>query len=86
MDTTNSRPQTYDEFVIFLSKVLLVEKEKLTPETSFTDDLYIDSLNLVEMALSIEKLGVSIPVEAYWEIRTVGDAYQTYVEHNSHQS
>ena len=74
--------RTYDEFIVVLADVLLVQPEKLTPKTSFTNDLYIDSLKLVEMALRIEQLGVSIPTEAYWEIQTVGDAYEAYLNHN----
>jgi acyl carrier protein len=82
MEETKSKSITYDDFTIVLADVLLVKQEKLTPETSFTNDLYIDSLKLVEMALRIEQLGVSIPTEAYWEIQTVGDAYEAYLNHN----
>ena len=80
---TKSNSITYDEFTRVLADVLLVHQEKLTPETSFTNDLFIDSLKMVEMALRIEQLGVSIPTEAYWEIQTVGDAYEAYSNHNS---
>lgn len=82
MEETKSESITYDEFIIVLADVLLVQQDKLTPETSFTNDLYIDSLKLVEMALRIEQLGVSIPTEAYWEIQTVGDAYEAYLNYN----
>jgi acyl carrier protein len=80
---TKSESIPFDEFTVMLSEVLLVKQEKLTPETSFSNDLYIDSLKMVEMALRIEQLGVSIPTEAYWEIQTVGDAYEAYSNHNS---
>jgi acyl carrier protein len=83
MVETKSEYITYDEFTIVVADVLLVQPEKLTPETSFTNDLFIDSLKMVEMALRIEQLGVSIPTEAYWEIQTVGDAYKAYLNHNS---
>ena len=73
----------YGEFTTMVAEVLLIEQEKLTPETSFSNDLFIDSLKMVEMALRIEQLGVSIPTEAYWEIQTVGDAYEAYLNHNS---
>jgi len=82
MEETTSKSITYNEFTRVVADVLLVQQEKLTPETSFTNDLYIDSLKLVEMALRIEQLGVSIPTEAYWEIQTVGDAYEAYLNHN----
>jgi acyl carrier protein len=82
MVETKSELITYDEFTIVVADVLLVQQEKLTPETSFANDLYIDSLKMVEMALRIEQLGVPIPTEAYWEIQTVGDAYDAYLNHN----
>ena len=75
---TKSESVTYDDFTVMLAEVLLVEQEKLTPETSFSNDLFIDSLKMVEMALRIEHLGATIPTEAYWEIQTVGDAYDAY--------
>ena len=83
MVETKPESITYDEFTRVVADVLLVQLEKLTPETSFTNDLYIDSLKFVEMALRIEQLGVSIPTEAYWEIQTVGDAYDAYLNHNN---
>ncbi len=70
---------SFDEFKKVLANVLLIEEEKLVPETSFTADLYVDSIRWVEMALRIEQLGVEMPAEAFWEIQTVGDAYEYYV-------
>ena len=55
MDDTAASPKTFDEFKHFIAGILLVPEEKLTPETSFTDDLYVDSLKLVEMATRREK-------------------------------
>jgi len=81
MDETAASPKTFDEFKHFIAGILLVPEEKLTPETSFTDDLYVDSLKLVEMALQIEKLGVTIPTESYWEIQTVGEAFEAFKNH-----
>ena len=83
MVETKSESVSYGEFTAMVAEVLLVEQEKLTPEASFANDLFIDSLKMVEMALRIEQLGVSIPTEAYWEIQTVGDAYDAYLNHNS---
>ena len=83
MDETAATPKTFDEFTHFIAGILLVPEEKLTPETSFTDDLYVDSLKLVEMALQIEKLGVTIPTESYWEIQTVGEAFEAFKNHTN---
>lgn len=86
MTESNQGTKTYEEFQEIIAEVLLVPKEKLTPQTSFADDLFIDSLKLVEMALRIEQLGVSIPTEKYWDIQTVGDAYEIYLNHNESPS
>ena len=52
-----------------------VNPEELTPEVSLTDDLAADSLDLVELAMSLEEeLSLEIPDEELEGIRTVGDA------------
>ncbi|MBU0702663.1 MAG: acyl carrier protein [Chloroflexi bacterium] len=79
----NAERISFDEFKKILADVLLVEEEKLAPETSFTADLYVDSIRWVEMALRIEQLGVEMPSEAFWEIQTVGDAYEHYIDGHS---
>ena len=76
-------PMTYEEFTNFISPVLLIEQAELTSEASFADDLFVDSLKLVEMALRIDQLGVEIPTEEYWKVETVGDAYDLYVSHTN---
>ncbi|MBW9215904.1 acyl carrier protein [Mumia sp. zg.B53] len=52
----------------------------LNPSSSFTEDLGLDSLSLVQLALAIEeRLGVRIPDADLATLRTVGDAV-AYVE------
>jgi acyl carrier protein len=61
-------------------KQLNVSKDKLTPETSFVNDLSADSLDLVELVMELEdQFGVSIPDEDAEKIQTIGDAIK-YVE------
>ena len=51
-----------------------VSPEDLRPEVSLTDDLAVDSLELVELALAVEvELGIDIPERTIDEIRTYGD-------------
>ena len=46
----------------------------VTPEKNFIDDLDIDSLSMVEIAVQTEdKYGVKIPDEDFAGLRTVGD-------------
>jgi hypothetical protein len=37
------------------------------------------------MMLRLEEQGVVIPIEAAWEVETVGDAYRVYKEHVASQ-
>ena len=51
-----------------------LETSDVQPEKSFTDDLDIDSLSMVEIAVQTEdKYGVKIPDEDLAGLRTVGD-------------
>ena len=52
-----------------------VEKEKLTNEASFMEDLGADSLDTVELVMAFEKeFDLDIPDEEAEKLRTVGDA------------
>ncbi len=69
---------SFDEFKHILAEQLKVEEENVTPEASFIDDLMVDSIQLVDLMLSLEEMGIEIPLEAAWDVQTVGDAYQVY--------
>ena len=52
-----------------------VEREKLTAEASFMEDLGADSLDTVELVMAFEKeFDIDIPDEDAEKLRTVGDA------------
>ena len=54
-----------------------VEREKLTNEASFMEDLGADSLDTVELVMAFEKeFDLDIPDEEAEKLRTVGDALQ----------
>ena len=58
-----------------IEEVTGIEPSEVTPEKSFVDDLDIDSLSMVEIAVQAEdKFGVKIPDEQLAELKTVGDA------------
>ena len=60
-----------------IEKELGVEREKLTNEASFIDDLGADSLDIVELVMEFEKeFNIDIPDEEAEKLRTVGDAMQ----------
>jgi acyl carrier protein len=58
-----------------IEEVTGIEPSEVTMEKSFVDDLDIDSLSMVEIAVQTEdKYGVKIPDEDLASLRTVGDA------------
>lgn len=57
-----------------IEEVTGIEPSEVTIEKSFVDDLDIDSLSMVEIAVQTEdKYGVKIPDEDLAGLRTVGD-------------
>jgi acyl carrier protein len=58
-----------------VAEQLGVDKEKITPETSFVNDLGADSLDTVELVMEFEdEFETSIPDEQAEKIKTVGQA------------
>jgi acyl carrier protein len=63
-----------------IAKELGVEREKLTSDASFMEDLGADSLDTVELVMEFEKeFNIDIPDEDAEKLRTVGDAL-TYLK------
>jgi acyl carrier protein len=59
-----------------------VDTADVTADKSFVDDLDIDSLSMVEIAVQAEdKFGVKIPDDQLAELKTVGDAVE-YIAKN----
>ncbi len=57
-----------------------MDREKITPETSFVNDLGADSLDTVELVMELEEeFDINIPDDAAEKIQTVGQAVQ-YIE------
>ena len=69
-----------------VERVAGVPAEKVLPDKSFTDDLALDSLAVVEVAFSMqEHTGVEIPEEDLARIRTVQD-FLDFVEPPAEQN
>lgn len=57
------------------AETLGAEAGEITENTSFTEDLHADSLDLFELAMALEEeFGVEIPSEDLEKITTVGGA------------
>ncbi|MFN2398742.1 MAG: acyl carrier protein [Gemmatimonadaceae bacterium] len=64
-----------DKVKEIIAKELGVEREKLTNDASFMEDLGADSLDTVELVMEFEKeFNIDIPDEDAEKLRTVGDA------------
>ena len=74
---------TYDRLKKIVIEQLGVDEAEVTPEASFVDDLNADSLDLVELIMSLEEeFGTEISDEDAERIRTVGDAVE-YIDERS---
>lgn len=68
-----------DEIVAAIAEIIEevtgIEPSEVTPDKAFIDDLDIDSLSMVEIAVQLEdKYGVKVPDEDLAGLKTVGDA------------
>jgi acyl carrier protein len=67
--------QHADKVKDIIEKELGVEREKLTDDANFIEDLGADSLDIVELVMEFEKeFNIDIPDEDAEKLKTVGDA------------
>ncbi len=74
-------PITFEEFRKLVAAELKIEESLVVPEASFVDNLYADSIRLVELLLRMKERGITIPMDEAWNVKTVGDAYRLYCRH-----
>jgi len=83
--TDQKRSQTvseenFERFRKCAVEVLSVDIAQITKEASFADDLDADSLDLVELIMSLEEeFGVTVEEEELEGITTIGGAYDLVV-------
>jgi acyl carrier protein len=67
--------QHADKVKDIIEKELGVERDKLTDDANFIEDLGADSLDIVELVMEFEKeFNIDIPDEDAEKLKTVGDA------------
>ena len=65
-----------------LCEQLDVDEEKVTMEANITDDLGADSLDMVDLVMSLEEeFDVEVPDEEVENIKTVGDIVKFIESH-----
>ncbi|HND52324.1 MAG TPA: acyl carrier protein [Pirellulaceae bacterium] len=66
-----------DRVMDIVADQLSVDREKITPGTSFVNDLGADSLDTVELVMELEdEFDIDIPDDAAEKITTVGQAIE----------
>jgi acyl carrier protein len=74
--------EIFEKVKKIIADKLDIEEDKITPESSFLDDLGADSLDIVELIMELEEeFGIEIPDEDAEKIRTVADAVKYIEEH-----
>ncbi len=70
-----AREEIVEGLAEILEEVAGVNPEDVAEEKSFTEELDVDSLSMVEVVVAAEeKFGVSIPDDEVKNLKTVGDA------------
>jgi acyl carrier protein len=73
---------TFDRVQAIVSEQLGVDQDKVVPEAEFVQDLNADSLDLVELIMSLEEeFGIEISDEDAERIVKVSDALEFIEDH-----
>ena len=75
-----AKEEIFDKLKELVVDQLGVEEDEVTMEATMQDDLGADSLDLVDLVMSVEEeFGVTVADEALENIKTVGDIVN-YIE------
>jgi acyl carrier protein len=75
------RVEVEAKLVDLLVGELGLDREKITMEASFDEDLEVDSLGVVELLMALEDdFGIAIPDDEAERITTVGEALDVIME------
>jgi acyl carrier protein len=73
-----------EKVIKLISETTKIDPTKINPETSFVDDLNLDSLDIVELMMKMEdEFGIEIPENEAEGLRKVKDVV-SYLEKKVH--
>ncbi len=80
MDSNESKQKIEERVIDIVCENLGVNKESVSRNTSFIEDIGADSLDIVELVMELEEeFEITIPDEQAEKIKTVGEAID-YIE------
>ncbi len=73
----------FEQIKAILAEQLDLDESKITMDSDIVEDLEADSLDVVDLVMSMEdEFGVEVPDEAIESFKTVGDVVR-YIEENT---
>ncbi len=73
----------FDKIKTILASQLDIDEEKITMQTNISEDLGADSLDVVELMMSVEEeFGITIDDDSIRGFKTVGDVVK-FIESNA---
>ncbi len=81
MDKKYTKEQIFDKLKDILTDDFEIESEKLVPEASLFEDLELDSIDAVDLAVKLQEFaGKKIPPENFKQIKTISDVVDAVEE------
>ncbi|MGN0534073.1 MAG: acyl carrier protein [Eubacterium sp.] len=72
----------FDKIKVILAEQLDIDENSITPESLIVEDLGADSLDAIDIVMSVEdEFGIEVPDEIVEKMETVNDIL-SYVENN----
>lgn len=72
----------FEELQHIIADQLEIAEDEITPDTNIVDDLGADSLDIVDIVMSVEDtFGIEVPDEALEDVTTVNDMVKYIEDH-----
>jgi acyl carrier protein len=87
MSDQPQRQEIFDALVVKLSEMFEVEADVLTLETHLFEDLDLDSIDAIDLAVQLQEFtGRKVNEEVLRGLRTVSDIVELVLSHRAQQS